>query len=128
MPSLARIDHLVLTVRDIGQTRAFYRLLGPVPEEFAGADGSRRWALMGAGFKINLHPAEAPFAPHAEHPVPGSADLCFETEDPLEAWQSALGARILAGPVVRTGARGPMRSLYLRDPDGNLIEICRYDR
>lgn len=127
MPSLASIDHLVLTVADIDQTITFYRdVLGMASEQFQPSDGSIRWALTFGTQKINLHPANAPFAPAARLPTPGSADLCFLSDAPLDVWQSHLGdfgIETISGPVARTGATGPIMSIYLRDPDGNLIEI-----
>jgi catechol 2,3-dioxygenase-like lactoylglutathione lyase family enzyme len=128
---LAALDHLVLTVADIGATLAFYEdVLGMTAERFAGTDGADRIALRFGAQKINLHPAGAEFDPKARRPVPGSADLCFLTEAPLAGWQAHLAARevaVEAGPVRRTGAVGPLLSLYLRDPDGNLIEIAERD-
>ncbi|MEM7438881.1 MAG: VOC family protein [Pseudomonadota bacterium] len=126
MPQLSAIDHLVLTVADMDATIAFYRALGLTPEEFGAADGTRRVAMVGQGFKLNLHPAKAPFAPHAATPVPGAVDVCFKSAAPLKSWLES-GLDVVEGPVNRTGARGAMMSIYLRDPDGNLIEICSYD-
>lgn len=124
MPVLSGLDHLVLTVADMQATVAFYRdVLGMQVETFRPADGSTRTALTFGVQKINLHPADAPFEPRAAAATPGSADLCFLSETPLAQWQAALGDRVIAGPVPRTGATGPILSLYLRDPDGNLIEI-----
>lgn len=121
------LDHLVLTVRDIDQTLAFYtRGLGMRAEVFSAADGTQRHALTFGAQKINLHLARREFEPKADKPVPGSADLCFLTSQPLELWQSHLdqfGIAVIDGPVPRTGATGPVLSLYVRDPDGNLIEI-----
>ncbi|MDT2071734.1 MAG: VOC family protein, partial [Planktomarina sp.] len=77
--------------------------------------------------KINLHPAQAPFAPYAAEPRAGSADLCFLSPSPLDAWAAyfeACGQKVLDGPVQRSGALGPIVSLYIRDPDGNLLEIA----
>ena len=128
MPSVTGLDHLVLTVADIARTVAFYGdVLGMVPQEFTVADGTRRWALTFGVQKINLHPADGPFDPKAERPTPGSADLCFLSDEPLTAWQAhfaALGVPVEEGPVPRTGATGPIMSLYIRDPDGNLIEVA----
>jgi catechol 2,3-dioxygenase-like lactoylglutathione lyase family enzyme len=117
----------VLTVRDIDATVAFYeRVLGMQPITFGGG----RRALAFGQQKINLHPAEAPLRPHARRPTPGSADVCLITRAPIEAVVAELenaGVAIEEGPVPRTGALGPITSVYFRDPDGNLIEISRYD-
>lgn len=122
------IDHLVLTVRSIQDTLRFYvQTLGMERQEFTVADGSTRWALRFGPCKINLHEAGREFEPKAERPTPGSADLCFLTETPLECWANhfeTLGIAIEEGPVPRTGATGPVTSLYIRDPDLNLIEVA----
>ncbi|MEC3860676.1 VOC family protein [Mesobacterium sp. TK19101] len=126
-PAVQSLDHLVLTVADIDATLAFYRdVLGMVPEPFRVADGSTRWALIFGQQKINLHRAGHEFDPKAQVPKPGSADLCFLTETALDDWLArlaVLGVEIEQGPVPRTGATGPILSVYLRDPDGNLIEV-----
>jgi catechol 2,3-dioxygenase-like lactoylglutathione lyase family enzyme len=123
---LARLDHLVLTVASIERSVAFYtRVLGLREERF----GDNRVALAGPGWKINLHQADRPFEPKAQHPTPGSADLCFIADRPLAETiedLSAASVPIELGPVPRTGAQGTMTSIYLRDPDGNLIEISEY--
>ena len=128
MPKLTAIDHLVLTVADMDATVAFYRdVLGMAVQTFQAADGSTRTALTFGAQKINLHPASGPFDPKAAHPTPGSADLCFLTDTPLHDWQAHVaqaGVAVIEGPVPRTGATGPIRSLYIRDPDGNLIEVA----
>lgn len=127
MPAVRSLDHLVLTVADVERTVGFYtRVLGMAAEIFRPEDGSERTALTFGAQKINLHPSERPFEPKAERPLPGSADLCFLTDVSLEDWQAHLaqeGVAVLEGPVRRTGATGPILSLYLRDPDGNLIEV-----
>lgn len=131
-PRLTMLDHLVLTVTDIAATVAFYTdVLGMQAEMFTPpstpADGGPRHALRFGAQKINLHPASAPFAPHAAQVMPGSADLCLLTDSALSEWQAHLAAQgvaIVDGPVRRTGAQGPILSIYLRDPDGNLIEIA----
>jgi catechol 2,3-dioxygenase-like lactoylglutathione lyase family enzyme len=127
MPKLSGLDHLVLTVADIKASVAFYTdILGMQTQSFVVADGSHRTALSFGPHKINLHPAAAPFNPKAQHPLPGSADLCFLSDTLLQDWLdhfAACGAAVLEGPVPRTGACGPIISLYLRDPDGNLIEV-----
>ena len=126
-PTIAAMDHLVLTVADIAATKQFYcEMLGMVAEEFEAADGSLRMSLKFGDQKINLHQVGREFEPKARQPLPGSADLCFVTEFPLLDWTERLvgaGLAIEAGPVRRTGATGPLNSIYLRDPDGNLIEI-----
>lgn len=123
---IERIDHLVLTVSDIERTCDFYsRVLGMRAVEF---DGGRR-ALAFGGQKINLHQAGEEFEPHAAHPTPGSADLCFITEVPTDEVLRELeshGIEVVSGPVERTGVLGPMESVYFRDPDGNLIEVSNY--
>ena len=127
-PMITSLDHLVLTVTDMVASVAFYRdILGMQAIEFEVADGSRRWTLPFGAQKINLHPAQAPFAPHAAEPRAGSSDLCFLSPTPLDAWAAyfeACGQEVLDGPVQRSGALGPIVSLYIRDPDGNLLEIA----
>ena len=121
------LDHLVLTVADLDAARAFYARLGMVHETFRGADGTARHALRFGDQKINLHQAGAEIAPHAGRPGPGTADLCFLGDGPVEDWVAHLeraGVEIELGPVPRTGATGPIRSVYVRDPDGNLIELA----
>ena len=119
------LDHLVLTVADIDATIAFYTAaLGMEVVTF----GERR-ALRFGKQKINLHQAGKEFEPKAAHPTPGSGDLCFITKTPIEDVASHLKAlhhSIEVGPVERDGAVGAIRSVYLRDPDFNLIEISNY--
>ncbi len=133
MPKVTELDHLVLTVGDIGATVQFYETaLGMHAQTFQVADGTTRQALTFGGQKINLHPVTGPYAPHAAQPVPGSADLCFLSDTPVADWVAhltALGVPVETGPVRRTGATGPILSIYLRDPDGTLIEVAnRLDR
>lgn len=121
------LDHLVLTVADLEATLAFYtNVLGMSAESFHPEDGTIRTALKFGNQKINLHVRGAEFEPKADHSAPGSADLCFLTQTPLADWQRHLSNHNITveqGPVKHTGATGPILSLYVRDPDGNLIEI-----
>ena len=122
-----RIDHLVLTVADIDATCEFYgRVLGMEKIVFAGG----RVALGFGGHKINLHPAGNEYDPRAKNASPGSADFCLIAETPLEkiiAHLEACHVGIIEGPVAKTGAKGPITSVYFRDPDENLIEVSNYD-
>ena len=125
---IERLDHLVLTVRNVEETCTFYaRVLHMEPVTFGGG----RRALRFGDQKINLHSTDAPIAPHAFDPTPGSADLCFITSTPIADVVAHLqkhGVAITEGPVARTGATGPITSVYFRDPDSNLIEVSQYDR
>ncbi|MEW6638817.1 MAG: VOC family protein, partial [Actinomycetota bacterium] len=121
------LDHLVLTVADAEETVVFYeRVLGMRGVVF----GEGRRALEFGRQKINLHEAGREFEPKAARPVAGSADLCFVVEAEPEAILEHLrscGVEIVGGPVEKTGALGPMISIYTRDPDGNLIELSKYE-
>ncbi len=125
--TIDRLDHMVLTVADIDATCAFYgRVLGMEKVVFGGV----HTALAFGRQKINLHPAGNEYVPHAAHPAPGSGDLCLITETPIAqviAHLEACGVAIEEGPVPKTGATGPITSVYFRDPDGNLIEVANYD-
>ncbi len=122
-----RIDHVVLTVFDLDRTIDFYsRVLGMEPVAFAGG---RRGLAFGRQ-KLNLHQAGREFEPKALKPAPGAIDLCFITETPLAQVMESLrgnGVAIIQGPVDKTGAMGPIKSVYFRDPDGNLIEVSNYE-
>ena len=114
MPFLASLDHLVLTVADVQKTIDFYcGVLGCKEVTF----GDNRKAIRFGDQKINLHIKGNEVAPHALYPTPGSADLCFLSTVPVEL-----------GPIERTGATGNLLSIYVRDPDGNLIEIANRKR
>jgi catechol 2,3-dioxygenase-like lactoylglutathione lyase family enzyme len=108
------IDHLVLTVRDLEATIAFYERLGMRHVLF----GEGRHALAFGSQKLNLHVAGRELEPKAAHATPGSADLCFLVEH-----LSTAGLDVVEGPVERTGATGRILSVYVRDPDGNLVEL-----
>lgn len=121
-----RVDHLVLTVGDLERTIGFYvDVLGMTEVTF----GSGRKALTFGSSKINLHERGREFEPKAANPTPGSADLCLIAHDPLEvvvADLAAHGVAVEEGPVQRNGAQGPIASVYIRDPDRNLIELSNY--
>lgn len=118
------LDHLVLTTRDKAACIHFYTvILGMTLETF----GDGRTAFTFGNQKINLHEAGHEFLPKARVPTPGSLDLCFIASTTLDAAIAALNGHLVPieeGPVARTGATGPIRSVYVRDPDGNLIEIA----
>ena len=122
--SIECLDHFVLTVDDLQATCAFYeRVLGMQAVTFANG----RYALQFGQQKINLHQAGKEFEPKAALPTPGSADLCFLTALPLDqviAHLHTCNVEIVEGPVSRTWAIGPIASVYIRDPDGNLIEVA----
>jgi catechol 2,3-dioxygenase-like lactoylglutathione lyase family enzyme len=121
-----RFDHVVLTVADLDATVDFYtQVLGMEAVTF----GEGRRALAFGHSKINLHLAGHEFEPKADHPVPGSADLCLITLDPLDqviAELTAYAVPVELGPVERIGATGELLSVYFRDPDQNLIEVSNY--
>lgn len=121
--NIDRIDHLVLTVASIGATCDFYTsALSMEVVTF----GEGRTALTFGGQKINLHQSGAEFLPKARTPTPGSGDICLISATPLDAviaHLASIGVVVEEGPVMRTGATGPIQSIYLRDPDGNLLEV-----
>ena len=123
--TLATLDHLVLTVANLDATTDFYtQVLGMDLVTFNG-----RKALAFGEQRINLHHRGHEFDPKAHHPTPGSRDLCFITAEPLEEvidYLNQLRVHIEQGPVERTGSLSQLRSIYIRDPDRNLIEISNY--
>ncbi|XP_066571434.1 glyoxalase domain-containing protein 5 isoform X2 [Amia ocellicauda] len=123
---ICSLDHLVLTVRSVPESLAFYSsVLGMEVITFQGD----RKALLFGSQKLNLHQAGQEWDPKALCPTPGSVDLCLVSDTPLatvEQHLQACGVAVEEGPVARTGAVGPITSLYFRDPDGNLIEVSNY--
>jgi len=122
-----QLDHFVLTVRDVEATCDFYvQVLGMEKVVF----GNGRIALLFNDQKINLHQVDQEFEPKAQTPTSGSADFCLITRLPIEQVVTHLqqwGVSIEEGPVQRTGAKGKMQSVYVRDPDLNLVEIAVYE-
>lgn len=123
--NISRLDHLVLTVKDINKTVEFYEKLGMKKEIF----GKNRVALKYSNQKINLHKLGSEFEPKAKNVKEGSADLCFIVEQNLEdivLYLKKERIKIEEEIVERTGANGKIKSIYLRDPDLNLIELSNY--
>lgn len=122
--SLSAIDHFVLTVKDVERSVRFYsERLGCSVIRF----GENRFAVQVGSSKINFHQSDQPIKPHAAVPTSGSADFCLLTplkSSEIETYLCSQHINIELGPVNRTGALGPITSFYLRDPDGNLIEIA----
>ena len=125
---ITAIDHIVLTSTDVDKTIAFYcDVLGMELQTFNPQDGSApRRALCFGHQKINIHDGAAPYVPHASNPVSGAVDICFLSDHSVDDWKRRFnehGISIEHGPVTKTGAKGSLWSVYVRDPDGNLIEI-----
>ena len=123
-----KIDHVVITVSDINKSIDFYsNILGMQLQEFlSSTDKVKRKSLKFGKQKINLHEASKPFKPHANNPIPGTMDICFLSEINIDDWIkifNKFNVKIEDGPVQKIGANGPIRSIYVRDPDKNLIEI-----
>jgi catechol 2,3-dioxygenase-like lactoylglutathione lyase family enzyme len=131
-PLANRLDHIVLTVNDIGESLRFYeRALGFERELFRGAEGQPRFALRFGDQKINLQDRATDTPTKAAKPTFGSGDFCVIAAIPLSDvidHMRTIGVPIEVGPVARRGALGAMRSIYFRDPDGNLVEVAEYDR
>jgi catechol 2,3-dioxygenase-like lactoylglutathione lyase family enzyme len=123
---IKRIDHFVITTDHLDDCLKFYQALGLIAKEAKG-----RHELFGAGFKINVHTRGNELHPHARNISPGSVDICFEINADLEAIKAELsdnGINLELDTSTRHGFSGEMSSIYLRDPDGNLVELCSYDR
>ena len=128
---ICSVDHIVMTVADMSKTIDFYcSVLGTTMVEFMPPTGGpARKSLHFGKQKINLHHASSPYVPHARAPKAGSVDLCFISTQSLDDWLRHLANHdvfVEEGPVRKTGANGTLMSLYIRDPDGNLIEISNY--
>ena len=123
-----KLDHFVLTVKDISNTVDFYtNILGMKHVEFI--DECPCVALKFDTMKINLHEYKKEFLPNAQHPTPGSHDLCFIIDTNISEMIAKLNEQninIIQGPIERTGANGIIQSIYIRDPDNNLIELSNY--
>ena len=122
------IDHIVLTTQDTDKTIQFYcGVLGMTLDRFKPAgSSSERLALCFGVQKINLHQASSPYVPHAQNSVSGAVDICFLSDIPIEKWIERFTQypiTVEEVPTAKTGATGPLCSIYVRDPDGNLIEI-----
>ena len=122
------IDHIALTVDNIDKSIFFYRnVLGMTLKKFRTVGKETiRYSLNFGNQKINLHDVKFPFTPHANNPLPGATDICFLSSLSIKKWQSILlknNIIIEDGPVEKTGATGKILSLYVKDPDKNLIEI-----
>ena len=123
-PRVRGIDHLVLTVADVDATMRFYvDVLGLEPLEFAGG----RRGVRAGDQKINLHQAGGEYDPHARQPTGGSGDFCLLVEtdvDEIATFLGEVGVPVEVGPVPKVGAKAALRSIYIRDPDGNLVELA----
>jgi len=122
------IDHIVITVSDMKKTIHFYSdILGmEINQFYSKSDNTYRKSLKFGKQKINLHEASNPYKPNAEVALPGTLDICFLTDEPLSHWIKIFNKNnvtIESGPILKTGASGPIESIYVRDPDKNLIEI-----
>lgn len=122
---IKKIDHAVITAKNIFTTIDFYKRLG-----FEVKESGSRYELYAGDFKINVHILGKELSPHAKNVQTGSADLCFEVTGSIEVYKKELenkGLQIDLGVVPRNGVNGSMNSIYLHDPDGNLVEFCSYE-
>ncbi len=121
---IKRIDHIVITTTHLEQCLNFYKKIG-----FTYKGNRARHELYAGDFKINVHVKEYERSPHATNVQPGSADLCFEVTCEMEEFVAYLnnqGVDVELGPIKREGSKGQMESIYIRDPEGNLLEFCKY--
>ena len=122
---IKKIDHFVITSKNISSTVDFYSRLG-----FQVKDCGTRYELYAGDFKINVHILDKELFPHALNVKSGSSDICFEIEGNIDVYKKDLidrGFEIELGVVKRTGVKGEMNSVYIRDFDGNLLEFCSYE-
>lgn len=122
---IKKIDHIVITTENIDDCVTFYKKLG-----FTAQSSGARCELFAGDFKINVHIKGEELSPHAQNVATGSADLCFEISEDILTFTKELTQKKLVielGIVERTGVRGMMSSIYLRDPDGNLVEFSHYE-
>ena len=126
---LEKIDHVVITVKDLNKTINFYtNILGMKLEKFSSSlkNNQIRYAVSFGSQKINIHEEKKPLKPNALNPSSGSMDICFISQNKINDWMHHLekkGINVEIGPEQKTGALGPILSIYIRDPDFNLIEI-----
>lgn len=128
--SVKSIDHIVLTVQNIDKTVYFYRDVLNMELRFYTAknDNTKRISFAFGNQKINIHSVDNKHKPHAKKPTSGSSDICFLSNTSVNDWIDYLignGIELEDGPVKRNGAEGEILSIYIRDPDGNLIEISQ---
>ena len=122
---IKKIDHIVITTKNIENCLEFYQAIG-----FSYVKSGARYEVFAGDFKINIHIEGSELLPHALNVKIGSADFCFETDLDVNLLKNQfleLGISTIEGPVARSGFKGAMQSIYLRDPDGNLVEMCCYD-
>lgn len=122
---IKKVDHIVITTSNIEKCLSFYNKLG-----FSAKNAGGRYELFAGDFKINVHILGKELSPHAQNIKSGSADLCFEIDGNIEKYKKELesnGLQIELGVVERNGIKGAMNSIYLRDPDGNLLEFSSYE-
>jgi catechol 2,3-dioxygenase-like lactoylglutathione lyase family enzyme len=123
---IKKLDHFVITTNRLQECLDFYSTLG-----FTPITKNNRHELRCGTFKFNVHISGKEFSPHAENVIPGSADFCLEVDDDMDTLLRNLkkkGVSVIKGKCTKFGFRGQMTSIYLRDPDGNLVELCSYDQ
>ncbi|MEF9839586.1 MAG: VOC family protein [Lachnospiraceae bacterium] len=122
---IKKIDHVVITTENISRCFEFYEKVG-----FTCKSSDGRYAIFAGDFKINVHIKGHELLPHAQNIQTGSADMCFEITESMNDFKNMVikkGLKIELGVVERNGVNGAMHSVYLRDPDSNLVEFCNYE-